>query len=84
MIIKGKPDRFTTMQGYGRFAGMLLIGTLALIGVALGSIFMAVILTIVGVLVCYLTGAIYFSPIVIFSLIGIGIIILLTMRKKNE
>lgn len=83
-ITIGKPERFTTMAGHGYVAGLLTIGTLAFIGVAVGSIFLAIVLILVGILVCWILGWIYFSPTVMFSFIGLGIVIMFLARRKSQ
>ena len=84
IITLGKPSRFTTVGTYGQVAGLLLIGTLTLLGVAAGSIILAVVLMIVGVVMAYLLGILYFSPTVIYSLIGIALIVAFTSKRRNE
>lgn len=83
IIIGGtKPERFSKIGNFGIIPAILLIGTLAMIGIAMGSIVAASLLTIAGIVVSNLFGLVYFSPVVMYSLIALALVIAFMSRRK--
>ena len=91
VVTIGKPQRFTVIATYGRAVSLIAIGTMALLGVASGSIILGfglIILTAIGLdLIGFLdfTSANSIWGSVIFTIISIIIMVLITaVRRRGE
>lgn len=82
MVTKGRDTKFYKYNTFGYVASFLLIGTLAMLGVAAGSIPFGCILIIAGMVVSSLLGLVNFSMTVLYGFIGLVIIIAFTALRR--
>jgi len=83
IIRQGDADKFVIMGRFGSVISLLLVGTMAMIGIAAGSIILGLGLILVTLILVNLIGWLNISAGVIYGLVSIMILILLTLRRKN-
>lgn len=84
IVTIGKADRFVTIGLRGLVPGLLLIGTLTIIGLSIAGPFGGATGLIVSILAVFLIGFINFPPTVIYSIIAICILITFLASRRNQ
>lgn len=84
IVTIGTPERFEKLGLSGLIPGLIIVGTLTLIGIASGSVIFAVMLLGAGVVVSYVIGFINIPFAAIMSLVAIVIIIAFLATRRGQ
>ena len=82
MITLGTPEKFLIIGRAGWFPALLLVGTLAFVGISSGSVVLGLLLIGAGLVVCWLLGLLNIPPAVLYSIIGLIIVIGFLSRRR--
>jgi len=82
IVVNGIAERFTIIGKFGQVISLVFTGTMAMVGIASGSIPLGLFLIIVSLFVELKIGWINISSSVLYGFISIAILIALGLRKK--
>ncbi len=81
IIRQGTPERFVIIGKFGQFISLLLVGTAAMLGIAVGSIPLGLGLIIFSLILVNLIGWLNITSSVLYALISITILIALSLKR---
>jgi hypothetical protein len=81
IVTVGIDERFTTIGNFGQAISLLLIGTVAMVGVATGSIPLGLVLVGAALILCNLLGWLNITSTVLYGLAAILILIGLSLKR---
>ena len=81
IIVQGTKEKFTIFGKFGQFISLMIVGTMGIVGVSIGSIPLGLGLIIVSLIAVNLIGWLNISSSVLIGLISIVILIALNLRR---